>query len=476
MPMLACSVTRQPAPVLALRGAWPGLDVRPNAFGNALGSSIAGASTSGGSSYDYSTAPNESDAETARLNRYEAAATDSTGDGNGLSFNRGAVAGWSRQVNTGIAAAASTEGSSSWASMPSGPSSSSSETFYPSAQVVASGVDAKGLAWYQYDDGAETHAVANPTIEMHDLDPAPAGSGLLASGRASMNSYWSDMQDAADASGSPLSYLAARGMQTLGNVGYSLADMADAVYNNPEQSVAGGLKSIANFGPDAFNSATNLVKTSLNGYSMLAEKLGAGDGTFAGFRGSDAYNITPLFSYDNQAQAGGALLTQVALGAGLAKYGDYGIELNTGSAGTLSANPLPFRLSPRATPGVVTFGDDLVAASGRWLDAGVPTPIPLQVARQLEGQTFNRFGDLRAAIWRSVANDADLSTGFGKASLGQMAEGNAPFAPRVYQTNPSDAGMRFNLHHIETVASGGPVYDLSNLRIVSPKVHFGLHN
>ena len=32
------------------------------------------------------------------------------------------------------------------------------------------------------------------------------------------------------------------------------------------------------------------------GYSMLAENLGAGDGTFAGFRESNAYNIAPLFS------------------------------------------------------------------------------------------------------------------------------------------------------------------------------------
>lgn len=106
----------------------------------------------------------------------------------------------------------------------------------------------------------------------------------------------------------------------------------------------------------------------------------------------------------------------------------------------------------------------------------MPTPIPLQVARQLDGQTFSLFDDLRSALWRTVAADSELSAGFGRASRAQMAEGTAPFAPRAYQTNASDAGMRFNLHHIETVASGGPVYDLSNLRIVSPKVHYGLHN
>jgi hypothetical protein len=45
-----------------------------------------------------------------------------------------------------------------------------------------------------------------------------------------------------------------------------------------------------------------------------------------------------------------------------------------------------------------------------------------------------------------------------------------------FQINASDAGMRFNLHHIEPIESGGAVYDLSNLQIVSSKVHFEIHN
>ena len=39
--------------------------------------------------------------------------------------------------------------------------------------------------------------------------------------------------------------------------------------------MVGGIKSIGNFGPDSFNFAANGVKTSLNGYSMLA--VAAGD-------------------------------------------------------------------------------------------------------------------------------------------------------------------------------------------------------
>ena len=35
--------------------------------------------------------------------------------------------------------------------------------------------------------------------------------------------------------------------------------------------------------------------------------------------------------------------------------------------------------------------------------------------------------------------------------------------------------MRFHLHHDIPIELGGAVYDLSNIRIVSPKVHLELH-
>ena len=160
--------------------------------------------------------------------------------------------------------------------------------------------------------------------------------------------------------------------------------------------------------------------------------------------------------------------------AGAAKSGSYAIELDTTSAGTPYSNPLGLKLvSPRYQPGLVTFGDDLVPASGRWLDAGVQTPIPLQVARQLEGQSFKTFDELREAVWRTIGNDAELNAGFGQQAMGQMGIGNAPFAPRAFQND--QFGGRFNLHHVDPIANGGAVYDLSNIRIVSPTGHSGIH-
>jgi len=129
----------------------------------------------------------------------------------------------------------------------------------------------------------------------------------------------------------------------------------------------------------------------------------------------------------------------------------------------------------RVTPGVAAASGPLTRASGAWLNAAEPAAIPAQVAEKLAGQKFNTFADLRAAVWRTIGEDAELSKGFGASSIGNMRAGNAPFAPRAFQINASDAGRRFNLHHIRAVESGGDVYDLSNIQIVSPKIHSEIH-
>jgi RHS repeat-associated protein len=129
----------------------------------------------------------------------------------------------------------------------------------------------------------------------------------------------------------------------------------------------------------------------------------------------------------------------------------------------------------RNTPGVVTMSSDLNTASGKWLDAGVPAPIPAQVAKTLVGRQFNTFGELRGAIWGAIGENSELSGSFNARNIGNMRANYAPFAPRAFQISEADAGMRFNLHHITAIENGGSVYDLSNLQIVSPLVHAGLH-
>lgn len=129
----------------------------------------------------------------------------------------------------------------------------------------------------------------------------------------------------------------------------------------------------------------------------------------------------------------------------------------------------------RNTPGVATASGKLKPASGRWLDAATPTPIPAQVAADLVGREFKTFHEMRAAIWRSIVSKPELTQHFGASSLGNMRRNFAAFAPREFQVGRGPFNQRFNLHHIDPVENGGAVYDLSNLQIVSPKVHRALH-
>jgi len=129
----------------------------------------------------------------------------------------------------------------------------------------------------------------------------------------------------------------------------------------------------------------------------------------------------------------------------------------------------------RSTPGVVTASGRLAPASGRWLDASMPTPIPGQVADALVGKGFNSFDDLRSAIWEHIGNNPELNGGFTPRNVQLMQDGYAPLVPPQYLNESGAFGKSFNLHHIDPIGNGGPVYDLSNLHIVSPKVHYGIH-
>src|SRR6266571_7089382 len=170
-----------------------------------------------------------------------------------------------------------------------------------------------------------------PIAEAPAVEATPA-TNALAEGRSSMRAYWASAEDAAVNEGNVLKAMGASLMRTLGDVGYSVAEMGVGVYNNPEAALVGAGKGVVNFGPEAFNAATNLTKMSLNGLTLLAEEAGVPQGTFAGFRETDPYNITPLLAYNGKAEQGGALLANLALGAAIGKYGNYEIG-GAGAAG-----------------------------------------------------------------------------------------------------------------------------------------------
>jgi hypothetical protein len=218
------------------------------------------------------------------------------------------------------------------------------DTTISAATLAAYGASDAG---YQADREQQARAVSmqaesasvdasynRPDITRQSAEPESGGG--IAEGRASMRAYWESVQNNAVKEGSFLTYLGANIMGKLGEVGYGLAERGVAAYNDPEGALIGAGKGVVNFGPEAFNAAVNLTKTSLNGYTLLAEAAGVPSGTFAGFRETDPYNLTPAATYNSKAEEGGALLANLAMAAGVAKYG------NVKLGGAADSGPLRF--------------------------------------------------------------------------------------------------------------------------------------
>lgn len=132
-----------------------------------------------------------------------------------------------------------------------------------------------------------------------------------------------------------------------------------------------------------------------------------------------------------------------------------------------------YKDSPRDKPGVVTGeGEDV---TGLWLEKaseGLGAPIPSQIAEQLRGRNFASFDSFRQAFWIEVSKDFELTSQFKGASKMHMANGRAPFSP---QKEHHGKVRKFEIHHVEEIQNGGAVYDVDNLRIVTPKLHKIIH-
>ena len=120
--------------------------------------------------------------------------------------------------------------------------------------------------------------------------------------------------------------------------GYNLGgQIGSAMYNDPLNTGIGIGKSVLNFGPEAFNGAANLAKTSLNGISYLADPF---SNIGQDFRATDAYNLTTQ-RYNGDAQMGGAIGVGVLSAVGPAAVSKFGAKIgNLGSvATTTGVNP-----------------------------------------------------------------------------------------------------------------------------------------
>jgi hypothetical protein len=93
--------------------------------------------------------------------------------------------------------------------------------------------------------------------------------------------------------------------------------------------------------------------------------------------------------------------------------------------------------------------------------------IPLEVAQKMVGKKYASFNAFRKDFWINMA-DSSYAKEFNEASLTNMKKG---LAPQVDASQRLGARTGFELHHRSPIHSGGAVYDLSNILIVTPRYH-----
>ncbi|MDE1165533.1 MAG: S-type pyocin domain-containing protein [Pseudomonas sp.] len=128
------------------------------------------------------------------------------------------------------------------------------------------------------------------------------------------------------------------------------------------------------------------------------------------------------------------------------------------------------RTGPRFEPGTASgLGENFEKAN--WLGANARTSgaaIPKSVAIKLEGRRFVSFDSFRKAFWYAVASDIELLSQFAVNNQKLIASGNAP----IVEFEEMDRGRStYELHHVHEIKDGGAVYDVDNLKVMTPKAH-----
>ncbi|WP_447788396.1 S-type pyocin domain-containing protein [Pseudomonas farris] len=128
----------------------------------------------------------------------------------------------------------------------------------------------------------------------------------------------------------------------------------------------------------------------------------------------------------------------------------------------------------RQDPGVASGAGQPV--SGNWLGAastGEGAPIPMQIADKFRGREFSSFKAFRRTFWKAMGDDELLSGQFTKLRQMDMKHRLAPAALPQDQVGRR---IKYEIHHINPIGAGGEVYDMDNLRVMTPKLHISIHS
>lgn len=124
----------------------------------------------------------------------------------------------------------------------------------------------------------------------------------------------------------------------------------------------------------------------------------------------------------------------------------------------------------RDRSGVAHSSTPLPNARRPWLrgthrNAGL---VPEEVAAQLRGRTFSSPRAFKRAFWRAVANTPTLADQFTARNRRRMQRGRAPIARKEQRHGNHVA---YILHHSRPISRGGERYDMSNIVVVTPRMH-----
>jgi hypothetical protein len=100
-------------------------------------------------------------------------------------------------------------------------------------------------------------------------------------------------------------------------------------------------------------------------------------------------------------------------------------------------------------------------------------PIPAEIADTLRGREFSSFRAFRRAFWKAVANDEVLNDQF---TLFNKVDMRIGLSPSAHPSEQVGGKTKFEIHHIKPISEGGSVYDIDNLRVLTPKQHIETHS
>ena len=128
----------------------------------------------------------------------------------------------------------------------------------------------------------------------------------------------------------------------------------------------------------------------------------------------------------------------------------------------------------RNEPGVA--GGSGQSVSGNWIGTASTqegAPIPMQVADKLRGREFSSFKAFRREFWKAVANEQLLFDQFTQLNKTDVRDG---LSPSALPSEQAGGRKKFEIHHVKPISEGGAVYDLDNLRVLTPKQHIETHS